>query len=133
MTLNQILLTGRTGNDPEMRYIPDGTAVTNFSLAVNNRRRDENGEWVEDTEWFRISVWDRQAENVNQYLEKGARVFVEGRFSTSQYTGNSDEARISLEVRASKVIFLDSPAVDDKSISEAGATDFMEELPWGNR
>jgi len=96
-----------------MRYTPNGTAVTNFSLAVNNNRRGENGEWVEDTEWFKISAWDRQAESVNQYLAKGSHVFVEGRFSTSQYTSNSGEARTNLEVRAFKVIFLDSPAVDD--------------------
>ena len=73
MTLNQILLIGRAGNDPEFRYTPNGTAVTNFSLAVNNRRRNENGEWVEDTEWFRITAWERQAESVNQYLSKGRR------------------------------------------------------------
>ena len=129
MTLNQILLIGRAGNDPEMRYTPNGTAVTNFSLAVNNRRRDENGDWVEDTEWFRISAWDRQAESVNQYLSKGSYVFVEGRFSTNQYTNNSDEARTSLEVRAFKVIFLNpaSPAVDtgNELVDED-----VEELPW---
>ena len=135
MSLNQILLIGNAGTDPEMRYTPNGTAVTNFSLAVNNRRRDENGERVEDTEWFRITAWDRQAESVNQYLSKGSHVFVEGRFSTSQYTSNSGEARTNLEVRAFKVIFLDStspsldstwPSVTDavgEYISESGTPD----------
>ena len=149
MTLNQILLTGRAGNDPEMQYIPNGTAVTNFSLAVNNRRRDENGEWVEDTEWFRITAWQRQAESVNQYLAKGRRVFVDGRLSTRQYTSNSGEARTSLEVRAFKVVFLDSPsggsttegvsteAQSDTSQSSGSqepdknnSTEDVEELPW---
>ena len=121
MTLNQILLIGRAGNDPEMRYTENATAVTNFSLAVNNRRRDENGDWVEDTEWFRVTAWERQAESVNQYLSKGSRVFVDGRFSTSQYTNNSGEARISLEVRAFKVIFLDSasPSMVDEVVVDA--------------
>ncbi len=104
-----------------MRYTENATAVTNFSLAVNNRRRDENGDWVEDTEWFRVTAWERQAESVNQYLSKGSRVFVDGRFSTSQYTNNSGEARISLEVRAFKVIFLDSasPSIVDEVVVDA--------------
>jgi single-strand DNA-binding protein len=109
MSLNQILLIGRAGNDPEMRYTPSGTPVTSFSLAVNNNRRDEKGEWTEDTEWFRVTAWERQAESVNQYLAKGRRVFVDGRLSTRQYTSSSGETRTSLEVRAFKVVFLDSP------------------------
>jgi single-strand DNA-binding protein len=152
LSLNQILLIGRAGNEPEMQYTPNGnTAVTSFSLAVNNPRRGQNGEWTEETEWFRVTAWERQAESVNQYLSKGRRVFVEGRLSTRQYTSNSGEARTSLEVRAFKVVFLDSPSGEstpegvpteaqsrtspssgsqepDKNNSEEN-TD-VEELPW---
>ena len=78
MSLNQILLIGRAGNDPEMRYTPSGTPVTSFSLAVNNNKRDAKGEWTEETEWFRVTAWERTAESVNQYLAKGRRVFVDG-------------------------------------------------------
>ena len=85
-----------------MRYTPSGTPVTSFSLAVNNSKRDANGEWTEDTEWFRVTAWERIAESVNQYLAKGRRVFVDGRLSTRQYTSNSGEARTSLEVEHSK-------------------------------
>ena len=92
-----------------MRYTPSGTPVTSFSLAVNNSKRDANGEWTEETEWFRVTAWERIAESVNQYLAKGRRVFVDGRLSTRQYTSSSGEARTSLEVRAFKVMFLDSP------------------------
>jgi single-strand DNA-binding protein len=148
MSLNQILLIGRAGNDPEMRYTSSGTPVTSFSLAVNNSRRDQNGEWTEDTEWFRVTAWERQAESVNQYLSKGRRVFVDGRLSTSQYTTNSGETRTSLEVRAFKVVFLDSSGGEsgDSSLpSEAQSysggqasslapandqSEDVEELPW---
>jgi len=148
MSLNQILLIGRAGNDPEMRYTSSGTPVTSFSLAVNNSRRDQNGEWTEDTEWFRVTAWERQAESVNQYLSKGRRVFVDGRLSTSQYTTNSGETRTSLEVRAFKVVFLDSSSGEssDASLpSEAqnysggqassptpanDQSEDVEELPW---
>ena len=152
MSLNQILLIGRAGTDPEMRYTPSGTPVTNFRLAVSNNRRDQNGEWTEDTEWFTVTAWERQAESVNQYLAKGRRVFVDGRLSTRQYTSNSGEARTSLEVRAFKVVFLDSPGGESggddvppgaqsyspgssgASGSDAPATsnptEDVEELPW---
>ena len=154
MSLNQILLIGRAGTDPEMRYTPSGTPVTNFRLAVNNNRRDQNGEWTEDTEWFTVTAWERQAESVNQYLAKGRRVFVDGRLSTRQYTSNSGEARTSLEVRAFKVVFLDSPGGESAGVdappgaqsyssgssgaSEPDAptgattnlTEDVEELPW---
>ena len=148
MSLNQILLIGRAGTDPEMRYTPSGTPVTNFRLAVNNNRRDQNGEWTEDTEWFTVTAWERQAESVNQYLAKGRRVFVDGRLSTRQYTSNSGEARTSLEVRAFKVVFLDSlggesavadappgaqsysPGSDTPTGATTNPTEDVEELPW---
>ena len=148
MSLNQILLFGRAGTDPEMRYTPSGTPVTNFRLAVSNNRRDQNGEWTEDTEWFTVTAWERQAESVNQYLAKGRRVFVDGRLSTRQYKSNSGEARTSLEVRAFRVVFLDSPSGESAgagaqsyspvssgaSGSDAPATsnptEDVEELPW---
>jgi single-strand DNA-binding protein len=135
-----------------MRYTPSGKPVTNFRLAVNNNRRDQNGEWTEDTEWFTVTAWERQAESVNQYLAKGRRVFVDGRLSTRQYTSNSGEARTSLEVRASRVVFLDSPSGESAgadappgaqsyspvSSSASGSdapatsnpTEDVEELPW---
>jgi single-strand DNA-binding protein len=109
MTLNQILLIGRAGTDPQMRYTPSGTAVTDFRLAVNNPSRGQDGEWQDNTEWFTVTAWERQAESVNQFLVKGRRVFVEGRLSTRTYTANDGQQRTSLEVRANRVIFLDRP------------------------
>ena len=149
MSLNQILLIGNAGTDPEMRYTPSGTPVTSFQLAVNNRRRDAKGEWTEDTEWFTVTAWERQAESVNQYLAKGRRVFVDGRLSTRQYTSSSGEARTSLEVRAFKVVFLDSSSGESttdgvpteaqsytsqgsgsQEPDENNSTEDVEELPW---
>jgi len=147
MTLNQILLIGRAGTDPQMRYTPSGTAVTDFRLAVNNPSRDSSGEWQDNTEWFTVTAWDRQAESVNQYLAKGRRVFVEGRLSTNTFTGNDGQQRTSLEVRAFRVIFLDRPdsqGADDYGSPQAtgnapasngggdapAPTEDVEELPW---
>ena len=147
MSLNQILLIGRAGTDPQMRYTPSGTAVTDFRLAVNNPSRGQDGEWKDNTEWFTVTAWDKQAESVNQYLAKGRRVFVEGRLSTNTFTGNDGKQRTSLEIRAFRVIFLDRPEGqgDDFSASApsrsasrsadnggdpAGSTEDVEELPW---
>ena len=124
--------------------ISDMTGGGPFNLAP--------GEWTDDTEWFRVTAWERQAESVNQYLAKGRRVFVDGRLSTRQYTSNSGEARTSLEVRAFKVVFLDSPggestgagAPPEAQSYSAGPsapqgqqdpaannpTEDVEELPW---
>ncbi len=148
MTLNQILLIGRAGTDPQMRYTPSGTAVTDFRLAVNNPSRGQDGEWQDNTEWFTVTAWDRQAESVNQYLAKGRRVFVDGRLSTRTYTANNGEQRTSLEVRAFRVVFLDrqdgqggsddfgapqtagSPAGASGNGGEPAASEDVEELPW---
>ena len=151
MSLNQVLLIGRSGRDPELRYLEDGTPVTGFSLAVNSYRRDQSGEQIEDTEWFNVSVWGRQAENINLYLTKGRKVFVEGRLSTREYTTAAGENRLSMEVRAFRVILLDRKESESSSANDADLSDerdksdqstnslessndldgdTVEELPW---
>lgn len=80
-------IIGNLGSDPEMRYMPDGTAVTNFSVATNRKWKDQEGQLVEEVTWFRVSVWGKQAEAANQYLEKGRQVYVEGRLKPDPNTG----------------------------------------------
>ena len=112
--LQKMMLIGNLGNDPEMRYMPDGQAVTNFSMAVNRRWTDRaTGEVQEEATWFRVSVWGRQAEPVNQYLSKGRQVYVEGRLRPDPNTGgprlwtrNDGSIGASFEVVADRVQFL---------------------------
>ncbi len=106
--MSQILLIGNVGRDPEMRYTPSGAAVTDFTLAVNHRSR-RDGDVLEETEWFRVSAWGRLAETVNQYVVKGSKVYVDGRFRSRQYIGSDGQTRTSLEVNANNVQFLDRP------------------------
>ena len=105
MTLNQILLIGNAGRDAELRYTPNGAAVANFSIAVN-RRYQVRDEMREDTEWFNVAAWERQAEFVAERVKRGTRVFVDGRLSTRQYTAGNGETRTSLDVNANRVIAL---------------------------
>lgn len=84
----KIIIIGNLGREPEMRYMADGTAVTSFSVATNRRwTRQGSGEQVDETTWFRVSVWGRQAETANQYLTRGSKVLVEGRLKPDPQTG----------------------------------------------
>jgi single-strand DNA-binding protein len=104
--LNKIMLIGNLGRDPEMRFTPSGKPVTDFSLAVNRRRRSSEGDLTDETEWFRIVCWDRLAEITDQYLSKGTQIYVEGRLQTRRYTANDGTERTSVDVIANELIIL---------------------------
>ncbi len=104
--LNKIQIIGHLGRDPEMRYTPGGTPVTNFSVAVSRRRRGQDGQSVDETDWFRVVCWDKLAEIADQYLKKGARVYIEGRVQIRKYTGNDGVERTSVDVIANDMIML---------------------------
>lgn len=110
----KIIIVGRLGRDPEMRYLQDGTAVTNMSVATGRSWTDPNsGEKVDQTTWFRVSVWGKQAESANQYLAKGRQVLVEGTLQADPATGGpklfsrqDGTMGASYEIRAFGVTFL---------------------------
>ena len=106
--LNKVQMTGRLGADPEMRYTPQGHAVTTFRVASNRTWRTSEGEAHEDTEWFRIVAWNKLAEICNKWLSKGARVYVEGRLQTRQWQDQDGQTRYTTEVIASDMIILDT-------------------------
>lgn len=110
-----IIIAGNLGRDPEMRYTQGGSAVTNFSVAVNDNYTNSQGERVERTIWFRISTWGKQAEICAQYLKKGRKVLVEGRLIPDPATGNprvytrqDGTTASSYEIMANTVRFLSS-------------------------
>src|SRR4029078_8951007 len=106
--LNKVQMTGRLGADPEMRYTPQGHAVTTFRAASNRSWRTSEGQAHEDTEWFRVVAWNRLAEICNQWLSKGSRVYVEGRMQTRQWQDQEGQTRYQTEVIAIDIIILDS-------------------------
>lgn len=107
-SFNKITIVGYLGRDPEIRYTPSGEAVCNFSVATTERRKDATGEFQDQTTWFKITVWRRQAELANQYLSKGKQVYVEGRLRQAEYTDRDGNRRTALEVTASDIQFLGS-------------------------
>jgi len=106
--VNKVILIGNVGADPELRYTPGGTAVSNFNMATNENWTDSGGEKQERTEWHRIVVWGRLAEICNQYLRKGSKVYIEGRLETSSWDGQDGQKRYKTEVVARDMQMLDS-------------------------
>src|SRR6187401_2897383 len=113
MSLNKCMIIGNLGRDPEMRYTPSGQAVTQFTVAVNRNYKDQQGERVEETEWFRVVAWGQQAEFAAEYLRKGAKVFVEGRIQTRQWEGQDGQKRYTTELVANTIQNLERRARED--------------------
>jgi single-strand DNA-binding protein len=113
MALCKAMIIGNLGADPEMRYTPNGRPVTQFNVAVNqSTKNQQTGEWVEETDWFRVSVWGDRAERAAENLRKGNRVFVEGRFKTREFEGRDGQKRTSLEITADSVVNLEKRTRD---------------------
>ncbi len=125
---HEIIIVGNLGRDPELRYTPSGQAVTTISVASNRQYTASNGERVKETIWWRVSVWGKQAENVNQYLRRGSKVLIVGRMIPDPATGGpriwtrqDGTAGASFEVTANQVQFLSSRGEDAMAGDAAGA------------
>ncbi len=121
--VNKAILIGRLGKDPEVRYTPDGTMVTNFNLATDEQWKDKGGEKVQKTEWHRIVTFGKLAEICGNYLVKGKLIFVEGRIQTRSWEDKDGVKRFTTEIIASNMQMLDSkaPSKADGSSSEASS------------
>ncbi|WP_371751782.1 single-stranded DNA-binding protein [Snodgrassella alvi] len=98
MSVNKVILVGRLGRDPETRYMPNGDAITNFSLATDEQWRDRNGERQTRTEWHNVSLYGKLGEIANQYLRKGSQVFVEGKIQSRKYTDKDGIERMAYNI-----------------------------------
>lgn len=135
VSLNKIILIGNVGTDPEMRFTPSGNPVTSFRLATNRVYTTPDGERKQETEWFTIVTWRKQAESCNQFLTKGQRVYVEGSLRTRAWEGRDGQRRVTAEVIANRVLFLDKQAVaslpGDELPSEVASDEVEpEDLPF---
>ncbi len=106
MSYNKIIVIGNLGRDPELRYTPQGDAVCDFSVAVNDRKKDKSGEFQDVTTWFRITLWRKLAENASKYLTKGKQVYIEGRLQIEEWQDRDGNNRYTLNVTASEMQFL---------------------------
>jgi single-strand DNA-binding protein len=105
-----VILVGRLGQNPEVRYTPSGAAVANFSVATNESWTDKSGQKQERTEWHKVVVWGKLAELCGNYLSKGRQVYLEGRLQTRQWQDKDGQTKYTTEVQAQTVQFLGGQA-----------------------
>lgn len=120
--VNKVILIGRLGSDPEVRYTSNGGAVANFNMATNESWTDKSGQKQERTEWHRIVVWGKLGELCGQYLSKGRQAFVEGRLQTREWNDKEGSKRYTTEIVAQNIQFLGGPG--DRASQGAGTSDF---------
>ncbi len=106
--INKAILIGNLGQDPEIRYTGNGTAVCNMRLATTERYKDSSGEMVERTEWHNVVTWARLAEICGEYLRKGSKVYFEGQIQTRSWEDRDGNTRYTTEIRARDMLMLDS-------------------------
>ncbi len=111
--LNKAMIIGRLGQDPELKYTQSGVPLCNLNIATSESYQDRDGNKVERTEWHRVSVFQRIAENCATYLRKGSLVFVEGSISTRKWQDQQGQDRYTTEIRAQRVQFLDRRGGED--------------------
>ncbi|MEX0798739.1 MAG: single-stranded DNA-binding protein [Bacteriovoracaceae bacterium] len=120
MSVNKVILLGRLGQDPELKYTPSGAAVCNFSMATSESWSDKNtGQKQEKTEWHRIVVWGKLAELCNQYLSKGRQAFVEGRIQTRSWEDKEGNKRYTTEINANTVQFIGGASANTNSSNDS--------------
>jgi len=121
--LNKVLIIGRLGKDPEMRYTAGGSPVTTFSVAAGRQWKDGTGELHEETEWFSVVTWNKLAEICHEHLHKASRVYIEGRLQTRHWQDHDGVAHHRTEVVASDMIMLDARVPRDAHHDDGDARD----------
>ena len=107
-SVNKVIIIGNLGRDPETRYMPDGGAITNISVATTDKWKDKNGEMQEKTEWHRVAFFGKLAEIAGEYLKKGSQVYVEGRLQTRKWQDKDGQDKYSTEIVANQMQMLGS-------------------------
>jgi single-strand DNA-binding protein len=128
MSLNKVMLIGRLGKDPEVRYINDNVAVANFSLATSEYYKDAQGQRIEKTEWHNIVVWRGLADVAGKYLKKGSQVFIEGKLQTRSYDGQNGDKKYITEVVAN-----DFRMLDTKPANNQGGNNYQTQSSGNNQ
>lgn len=119
--LNRVSLIGLVGQAPEVKYTPSGTTVANFSLATNDARKDDSGKWVEQTEWHKLVAFGKTADVVKEYVEKGSKLYIEGKLQTRSWEDKNGNKKYQTEVVVNQLIMLDSHKKDDAKPSGRSA------------
>lgn len=127
MSFNKIIVVGNLGRDPELRYTPQGSAVCSFSVATSEKRRDKGGDMQDITTWFRVTLWNKQAELASKYLTKGNSVYIEGRLRIEEWTDKDGKNRSTLEVNGTDMQFIGGARAEGYSSDAENNNDFSNQ------
>ena len=119
--VNKVILLGRVGQDPEMRYTENGTAIANFSVATSEQWKNKDGKKKEKTEWHKVVAWKRLGEICGEYLNKGSQVYIEGRIETRNWEGKDGKKRYTTEVIVKDMQMLGGKSSDNDKPEEGPA------------
>ena len=132
--LNKVILIGRLGRDPETRYMPNGEAVCNFSVATSEKYTDKNGQRQEVTEWHNVTMYRKLAEIAGQYLTKGSQVYLEGKIQSRKYQGKDGIERTAYEIIANEMKMLggnaQAPAQNPQPAQAQAQDDISDDVPF---
>ena len=124
MSFNKVILIGNVGKDPDVRHLPSGGAVANFSLATSDRARDKSGNWIDQTEWHAIVCWGSNADVAERFIRKGTQIMVEGKIRYRQWQDQNQQTRYTTEIVADNIRLLgkkaDNPASNIQGAAPAG-------------
>lgn len=128
-SVNKVVLVGNLGKDPEMRYMPDGSAVANLTIATTESWKDkQTGEKKEKTEWHRLTVFKRLGEMCGEYLKKGSKIYVEGKLQTRKWQGQDGQDRYTTEIVVSEIQIMDARQATGPAQGQSAAP----QQSWGN-
>lgn len=130
--VNKVILVGNLGSDPEFRQLESGSRVVRFSVATNESYKDKTGQWVQNTEWHTVVAWGFTADYVNNNINKGAQVFVEGKLTHRKWQDKDGQNRYSTEVEAQSVKLLDKNTERNSDQSQTGNEGFGGNKPTSN-
>jgi single-strand DNA-binding protein len=122
--VNKVILIGNLGSDPEIRHLPSGTSVANFSIATSESYTNKNGERVTQTEWHRIELWEGLAKIAEQYLKKGNPVYIEGRLRTETYTDKEGVSKSTVKIRGTAMTLLGGKNTDSIGTETSGNSNY---------
>lgn len=128
--VNKVILIGNLGKDPEVRYLDNGVAVANFSLATTENYKNKEGERVSQTEWHNIVLWRGLAEVAEKWLKKGSSVYIEGKIRTRKWEDKDGNNRYSTEILGDNMTMLGGKPSSENSVEVAPTADLKDDLPF---
>ena len=129
-SVNKVILIGNLGADPEIKHLDNGKIVASFSVATNEKWKDSQGNQKEATEWHTVEAWGRLAEVAEKYLQKGSKVYIEGKIKTDQWENSDGETRYKVKISCVTFQMLSSNTVSNVSSSNATLDDETDSLPF---